>query len=469
MDRKKRICSKRLIIDPGSFRDPSGFIFYVDNTVYRSVSEHGSHNYDLLKSSGFYDKAIRKNLLISHTEVNDFPDTVSAYKVLEPEKIEFISYPYEWCFSQLKDAALLTIRLQRQAIDSGFSLKDASAYNIQFKDGAPLFIDTLSFEPYREGDPWVAYRQYCQHFLGPLAAMAFTHIDLIGLLRANLDGLNTRLVSRLLPVKTIFKFPLLTHIHMHAHSETTHTKQSDRLDTVREKRFSRNAMHGLIDSLESAVEGLSWEPANTIWGDYYNDTNYSEQALAAKKDIVERLIHSAEPRDVWDLGANTGLFSRIASDRKIRTIAFDIDPAAVEKNYRKVRKENEKFILPLVMDLANPSPGLGWDHAERQALVSRGPADLLLALALIHHLAISNNLPLRKIAETFSKLGQHLVIEFVPKSDSQVKRLLMTRENVFHEYHEAAFESAFSEFFEIIEKMPVQNSKRTIFWMRRKS
>jgi len=455
-------------VDPGSFRDPGGYVFYHGEDIYRTVNEHGRDHYDLLKSSGFYDIAVRQGLLISHTEVDDVPGMEGVYKVLKPEKIDFISYPYEWSFSQLKDAALLTIRLQRKAIENGLSMKDASAFNVQFKDGSPLFIDTLSFEPYKEGSPWVAYRQFCRHFLGPLALMAYVHIDLAKLLRANIDGLSMELASRMLPLKTRFKFSLLTHIHLHARTEIKHAGQPDQARNSPPGTFSRNSMLGLIDSLEAAVTKLRWAPAGTEWGDYYSDTNYNDVALDAKQRIIEKLLVSVQPRDVWDLGANTGLFSRVAGDRHIRTIAFDIDPAAVEKNYHMVRKKKERFILPLVMDLTNPSPALGWGHLERKALIARGPADLIMALALLHHLAISNNVPLPKVAETLSKLGRHLIIEFIPKSDSQVKRLLATREDIFHNYHEASFETAFSDYFEIIDKIQIQDSERTIYLMRRK-
>jgi ribosomal protein L11 methylase PrmA len=238
---------------------------------------------------------------------------------------------------------------------------------------------------------------------------------------------------------------------------------------VRARKVSRTAIRGLVDNLASTVRGLSWKPAGTEWGDYYEATNYTDAAMREKASIVGGFIEKAAPASVWDLGGNTGVFSRLASSRGITTVCFDIDPAAVEKNYIEMKRRNETHILPLVMDLTNPSPALGWDHDERSSLAERGPVDLVLALALIHHLAISNNVPLPRIAKFFAHLGRALVIEFVPKGDSQVNRLLSTREDVFPDYEPAAFERAFDPYFEIVESRHVQDSQRTVYLMQRRN
>lgn len=169
------------------------------------------------------------------------------------------------------------------------------------------------------------------------------------------------------------------------------------------------------------------------------------------------------------MGANNGLFSRLASNKNIPTIAFDIDPACVELNYREVLKNKEQDLLPLLLDLSNPSPGLGWQNEERDSLIGRGPADTVLVLALIHHLAISNNVPLEKIAELFSKICRSLIIEFVPKSDSQVQKLLMNREDIFYEYTQQCFESAFTKLFDIIQRTGIDGSERTLYFMKTRS
>ncbi|MFO7674731.1 MAG: SAM-dependent methyltransferase [bacterium] len=450
-------------VSPASFRDPSGFVFFRDGGVYRQVNESYRAEYDRLMGSGLYAALVKDGLLIPHEEVGVEPAAPgSCCKVLKPEAVPLVSYPYEWCFSALKDAALATLAIQERALEFGMSLKDASAYNIQFVRGRPVFIDTLSFEEYREGVPWVAYRQYCQHFLAPLALEAKRDIRLGQLSRIYIDGVPLDLASRLLPGSTKMSFALATHIHMHAGAQRRH---ADRQERVATGRFGRNALVGILRSLAAGTRGLDWRPAGTEWAEYYDGTNYSDEAFKKKLGLVERFIEASRPATVWDLGANTGVFSRVAARRGIPTAAFDIDPAAVEKNYRDCRAAGEENILPLVLDLTNPSPGLGWANEERTSFAGRGPADTVLALALIHHLAIANNLPLGKVAGYLAGLCRRLVIEFVPKSDSQVRRLLATREDIFPGYSREGFERAFGEFFAIDESAPVEGSERTLYLM----
>ncbi len=451
---------------PGSFRDPSGFLFNRDGRIYRQVNHKYQEDYDRLISSGLYEALVKGGLLIAHEEVgDDLALSNDAYKIIKPEMIPFISYPYEWCFSQLRDAALTTLQIQKKAFDFGMTLKDCSAYNIQFYKGKPVFIDTLSFETYREGQLWTAYRQFCQHFLAPLALMVYTDIRLNEFFRVHIEGVPLDLASSLLPFRTRLKFTILSHIHLHAKSQKHFAGKGVK---VRTRKMSRLSFLGIIDSLETAVRKMKWQPWGTEWADYYNDTNYSSNAFQHKKQIVENFLVKINPGIVWDLGANDGTFSRIASDRGIETVSFDIDPAAVEKNYRDCREKKETSILPLLLDLTNPSPGIGWGNRERMGLVERGPADAVMALALIHHLAISNNVPLGKISGYFRELCNYLMIEFVPKNDSQVRRLLINREDIFPDYVQSEFEKSFGRDFDIEASERVNDSERTMYLMRRK-
>ena len=450
----------------GSFRDPGGFLFRRDGVLYRQVNRSCAADLGLLHESGLYEVLVGKGLLIPHREAPlELAPAPGAACVIAPEPVPFISYPYEWCFSQLQDAALATLRVQKLALRHGLTLKDASAYNIQFHRGRPLLIDTLSLTAYREGGPWVAYRQFCQHFLAPLALMAKVDVRLLSLLRTHIDGVPLDLASRLLPWRTRLSAPLLMHLHAHAASQKKHEGDAR---AARPRVVSQQALGGILDSLRGAVRGLHWNPAGTEWGDYYADTNYSDDALDAKRDLVAAFIERAAPDTVWDLGANDGTFSRLAAARGLPTVAADIDPAAVEHNWRRVRQDGEENLLPLLMDLTNPSPALGWDHAERDGLLQRGPAGCVLALALVHHLAISNNVPLPRVAAFLARAGRSLIIEFVPKSDSQVRRLLATREDVFPAYDRAGFEAAFAADFTIEATAPIPASERTLYLMRRR-
>ena len=453
----------------GSFRDPSGFMFTHDGQLYRQVNQKYHEDYDLLMRSGLYDQLNRSRTLVAHKEVELAlaPQPDIAYKVIQPEKVDFISYPYEWCFNQLKDAAILTLAIARRSLEFGMILKDASAYNIQFQQGKPIFIDSLSFEKYEEGLPWVAYRQFCQHFLAPLALMAKKDVRLAQMLRVHTDGIPLDLASKLLPGSTRMNPGLATHIHLHAKTQERYADREVSQEQVKGK-ISKSAILGLLESLLSTVRSLTVKTIQTEWSDYYQDNNYTLASFEAKRQLVKRFIERVQPKQVWDLGGNTGKFSRVASEMQIPTVCFDIDPGAVQQNYDLVKQNKEKFILPLCMDLTNPSPDLGWHNSERMSMQARGPVDLVMALALIHHLAISNNVPLLDVANFFADLGENLIIEFVPKSDSQVKRLLASREDIFPDYTPEGFRMAFSYVYELIVEEKVPGSERTLFLLRKK-
>lgn len=448
-----------------SFRDPSGFLFTRDGVLLRQVNRSYADEYTRLMESGLYEKLVKAGMLIPHLEVEQAPaQAESAFKVIQPERVPFISYPYEWSFSQLKDAALVTLSIQKRALKAGMSLKDASAYNIQFVRGKATLIDTLSFGLYKEGRPWDAYRQFCQHFLAPLALMVHVDVRLSQLLRVYIDGVPLDLASRLLPFHTRLDFGLLTHIHLHAGAQARYADVEFKQEAPR-AQMSQNAFLGLLESLEGVVRKLEWKSAGTEWGNYYSITNYSDAAFEHKKHLVGEWTARIGPSLVWDLGANNGVFSRAAAASGAFTVAFDVDPAAVEQNYRQVKIAKELNLLPLALDLTNPSPALGWANAERDAFLQRAPADLVLALAVIHHLAISNNVPLSQLADFFVQAGKRLVIEFVPKSDSQVQKLLATRADIFPNYTVEGFEAAFAPRFKVLEKINLRESERILYFM----
>jgi hypothetical protein len=456
------------LVVSGSFRDPSGFVFLQGHRIYRQVSSRYREHYTHLINSGLYTCLSENGLLIQHEEVNTgYAGSGDVYKVLKPELVPFISYPYEWCFSQLKEAALTTLEIQKKSLEYGLTLKDASAYNIQFIRGKPLLIDTLSFEKYRAGEPWIAYKQFCEHFLAPLSLMSCRDARLNQLFRVCIDGIPLDLASSLLPFHTYLNLPLLLHIHLHSRSQKHYADNHLKIQLVK-KNISLTSLFGLIDNLESFIRKLRYLPKKTEWNEYYEKDSYCPAALARKKQLVAGFLDEIQPESVWDLGANTGLFSRIACDRGIPTVSFDIDPACVETSYLQAVRTGESNLLPLVLDLTNPSPGTGWENKERMSLAERGPADAVLALAVIHHLAISNNVPLNMIAGFFKNICNSLIIEFIPKSDPKVRKLLATREDIFPDYRQESFEREFSKLFTIQSRADITDSQRTLYLMRRK-
>ncbi len=465
-----------LVAHPGSFRDPAGFIFTGrDQTIYRQVNFAGKADYDLMMSSGLYDDLVADGLLVAHVEVKSDKNK-SAYKILRPEAIPFISYPYEWTFSQLKDAALLTLQIQKKALAHGMILKDASAYNVQFIGRRPIFIDTLSFKSYVVGEAWEGYRQFCEHFVAPLALARYTSYDILKLLRVDLEGIPLDLACKLLPRRARLRAGLTSHLYLHNTSQKKYQNSASESDgrikttAVERRKVSSFALNGIVESLERTIRSLKPPKQTTEWGDYYNFTNYSEEGLEKKRELVGQMIAGVtpKPRMVWDVGANNGEFSVLAADQGIYTIAFDIDPLATERNYRaKANERQASLMLPLVQDCINPSPSTGFLGTERESLVQRGPADIVLALALVHHLAIGRNIPLPRVAQLFAGLGKYVIIEFVPKADSKVKILLASRRDIFPEYDIEHFEAAMNGYFELVKKVAITGTKRTLYLYKR--
>lgn len=423
------------------------------------INEIYLRHYNHLMKSHLYKELLDNKLIIPHCQIWD--------NTIVPDKVKFISYPYEWCFSQLKDVALATLEIQERAMEHNMILKDASAYNIQFYNGKPTLIDTLSFEIYESGKPWVAYRQFCQHFLAPLMLMAYKDIRLGKLSQVFLDGIPVDLAYELLP----FRAKHNQHIYFQTIGQGYVANNS--IDTGK-CSVSRNSLVKLIKNLRKTVESLNWSPKSSEgWDRYYEPDyiSYTPIALKSKHKIIESWIEEIPYRInmVWDLGSNDGTFSRIASSRYIHTISFDYDYAVIENSYQEWCKEKrDKYLLPLVLDLTNPSPAIGWSNKERQSLIDRSPVDLVMALALVHHLAIANNVPLEMIAELFSKLGKILIVEFVPKSSPQVQRLLSTRQDIFDKYSKKHFELAFNNYFTIKKVQPITESDRILYLMEKR-
>jgi hypothetical protein len=453
---------------PSSFRDPSGFVFTREGVLFRQVQESYRPHFEKLMASGLYEALVRDRLLVPHEEdagALQWADP-PAYKVLRPAVVPFLSFPYEWCFGELKDAALLTLKVLDLALDRGLVLKDASALNVQFYQGSPVLIDTLSFEIQKPGEPWVAYRQFCRHFLAPLALMA--HVDgRLGILQQGFpDGLPLDLASRLLPLRTRLSLGLGLHLHAHAKFERRYSDGAGHPPPQMKGRRGPN-LKALADSLRSCVESLKLPSRRTRWSGYELLGSYSEEALRHKREWVAGALDELRPATLWDFGANRGEFSQLASARGIATLAFDQDPWAVEEAYREAKSRRDENLLPLVLDLLNPSPDSGWENAERASLFRRAPANTVMALALVHHLAIGANLPLGRVASFLARCGRSLIIEFVPKEDPQVRQMLAIRDDIFPEYTVEGFEAAFSRHFRIKRAEPLLDSVRRLYLMER--
>jgi hypothetical protein len=450
---------------PSSFKDPSGFVFESEGTIYRQVNQYYAAQYRQLIDSGLYKQLVDRKQLIAHEEVNaNLTNSAAWYTTLQPELISPISYPYEWCFEQLQDAALLTLSVLKTALQHGMILKDATPYNIQFHKGKPIFIDTLSFDTYDPKQPWIAYRQFCQCFLFPLYLEYYLKTDIQKVLSTYIDGIPVDFVAKLLPLKSRLSLGVWLHVYLQ-HSATT----SSRANTKQTAAFSKKKLLDVISHLHNIITNFpANKPYKTTWSNYYDDTILSKEYLQEKEKIIQEFCQQTQARTVLDLGANDGYFSRLFASQNRQVIATDSDNRCISRLYQEVKQKNVQNILPLLLDIANPSPAIGFHNQERAAFHQRIKTDLVAALALVHHLVIGKNISLPVLAAYFNDIAPELIIEFVPKEDEKVKQMLATRPDTFIDYDQAHFEQYFSKYFDTLEKKMVTGTSRTLYRMKRK-
>ncbi len=446
--------------EKSSFRDPSGHIFIHEGIVFRQVNASYASCYDQLMSSGLYATLTEKNWLITHQELS-LPDIKGPYKVIKPAQLDAINYPHEWSFSQLKDAALLTLRIQRTALAHGMILKDATGYNVVYINQSPVFIDTLSFDIYNESAPWVAYRQFCECFLAPLLLAKHGGADMIRMLAIYPDGIPVSLCNKLLPWTSRLNSLAALHIHLQSSVGAKSSRAS------KTGGFSKAKVLRIIDHLERGISALNIADKETNWSNYYSDSILQGQYLENKKNAVMQLTKKIAYRSVLDLGANQGEFSILLANQGKKITATDSDHLAIDKLYSASRALKLP-ITTLVVDLMNPSPALGWNNEERSRFAKRQQADLVMALALVHHLCIGKNLPFDMLFEGLSGLGRYLLVEFISKEDEKVRLLLQHRKDIFDQYDEAHFITAFGEFYNLLEAMEIGSTGRKLYLLENK-
>ncbi|MFT3824251.1 MAG: hypothetical protein QM731_10035 [Chitinophagaceae bacterium] len=447
-----------------SFKDPSGFIFVRDKKIYRQVNAAYAATYNTLKRSGLYDTLVKQKQLVPHTEINeDLTQTGNWHLTLQPETIEYISYPYEWSFDQLKDAALLTLQTLKTAVDHGMILKDATPFNIQFKNGNPVLIDTLSFEEYNETEPWVAYRQFCECFLFPLYLEHYLQTGMQPIQRAYFNGISADLTARLLPSKSKWSLGVWLHVHLQRS-----IGKNNNTAAKYQSKFNKQKLLNLIRHLEQIITRLRPSSRPTTWSNYYQETILDQAYLKEKERLFLAMLQNIHPQTALDLGANDGYFSKLMAQKEIQVISTDFDHRCINDLYLHCKANDINNILPLINDITDPSPALGFSNTERSAFDERIHAELVTALALIHHLAIGKNIPLPLLAQYFNSIAPLLIIEFVPKTDPKVQQILSGRKDVFDDYNETAFEKHFSNCFSIEQKTVVTGTQRTLYLMKRK-
>lgn len=452
-----------------SFRDPSGNILIEDGIILRKINPVYFPQYHSLTDSGFYKKLFDSKLLIPHTEVS----TNDSAIIIKPETIPFFSYPYEWSFTQYKHAALHTLKLQKYALQNGYTLKDATAFNVTFHKGSPVFVDSLSFDFYKEGEPWRAYKQFLMHFFAPLLLAKYYGNDMLKLMELYLDGVPLDKVAKQLPFKARLSPVVYTNIYLTAKYDAKFSNTVAGSAKEKEVRISKESQIKILDSLYNHIKDLELVE-KTQWKDYYDFTNYDAQAFEYKKEVVKKWYGFVNASKLVDLGGNDGTFSRVLKDVATEILVTDIDPNAVDQNYRQVLKNKETNILPLVSDLLNPAPGIGLNNTERSPLLERiknNKYDVTLALALIHHISLTGNVPFDMSAKLFASLTPYLIIEFPDREDSWVNFLLKSKrefEDYFDSFNKANFEKEYSTYFDVMESQSIPNTQRTMYLLKRK-
>jgi SAM-dependent methyltransferase len=457
-------------LEPGSFRDPESRVFYAGNEVYRALSADGLTDFEALEATGLLDgeRVVRTERASDVAALGDLLVHEPA-AVLRHERIPFVSYPYEWTFSMLKDAALLQLDLLLAALEHDMVLKDSTPYNVQFKGALPTFVDVGSFERIREGEPWVGYRQFCMLYLYPLLLQSAKRVPFHPWLRGSIDGIRPSEMRPLMNFRDRFRKGVFTNVILHAKLEERYSDKPQQVKDEVKRVFKKELFVANVRKMRKLVQRLEWNPSQGVWTAYGERNSYTDDDARRKDDFVREVATSRDWNLVWDIGCNNGRYSRIAAEGARTVLAIDADQGPVELLYRDLREERNDQILTLTMNLADPSPGLGWRGLERKALPDRGKPDLVLALALVHHVAISANVPVKEFIDWLASLDTALVIEFPTREDPMVKKLLAPKRDGLHpDYELGFFERTLNEAFEVERSERLESGTRVLYYARPK-
>ena len=459
-------------LEPGSYRDRDGRVLYLDGEVHRLLSPRALADWEALSETAFFAELVDEGKVVrTETLTHPGPRLAAAADawggVLRHERIRWVSYPYEWSFSMLKRAALLQLELMRRALAEGFVLKDASAYNVQWRGAKPVFIDVPSFQRLEPGEPWVGYLQFCRLFLYPLMLTAYKGVSHQSWLRGSLDGIAPDECARLFGKLDLLRPGVFADVYLQSRLQRAAADSDTSVrQEVKASGFSSGMILNNVERLTRLVRRLEWSAARSTWSEYASEHGYDDADQRAKERFVAEALDRREWSLVWDLGSNTGAYSKMAAERADYVVAMDADHLAVERFFRELEKNGPANVLPLVVDLSDPSPGLGWRWLERRTPVDRGLPDLVLFLALVHHVVLGANVPLDELVAWLAGLSEHLLIEWVDRDDPMVGRLLLNKEDLFVDYERDNFERLLEERFEILSRRELGSGTRVLYFAR---
>lgn len=454
--------------ESSSFRDNFGSVYHSNGSILRTVNQIAEKNFDNLKKKNVFKQSIDKGFLIDFKELekNQYPETLKKYNViLKAKKISFISYPYEWSFDQLKDAALHHIKFQIFLLELNCVLRDSSAFNIQFFEGKPIFIDIMSLKEYEEGEYWSGYKQFCENFLNPLLIGDLKNIEHNNLIRSSIEGLDTILLNKILNIKNKISLNVFTHVVLQSKflEQDIKNPKATREKKNKLKKFKKSSYVFMLNQLKIWISKLDLKKNQSTWGKYENCNTYTEKSLSEKEKIVSQFVEKTQPNKLIDLGCNNGQFSKIAiANGAKEVVGIDFDINAISNTY-KISKKDNLNLLPLYIDLSNPSPNQGWRQLERLGFKERFKCDAVIALAIEHHLIIGKNVPINEFIEWIVDFGKFGLLEFIPKEDETIRDMLSTKEDIYLDYSEENFEKELLKKTKIINKFKLLDSQRILY------
>lgn len=468
------MANSQVCFEPGSFKDPFGCVFYFNDRVYRTLVPEAYELFKIWFEDGTIDNYVKSGYLmesnlVSEKDIEGLPAGVSTSGYLiEQPKIQFLTYPYEWCFSQIKDAALKTLDMLEDCLKKDLILKDATAFNLGLYDGDIRLFDILSIERREKDQPWIAYRQFCQQFLFPLLLSSYKGIDTQFLMRGHFQDLTASHVAKYFSGTDVFKPGILKHVYLLSMMEKSYASKDIKVkEAMKTTHFPKEIILNNIKNLKKTISKLSYFIPKSEWSDYISECNYEDEDRRHKHAFIKNYLSKSKPKSVIDLGCNTGEYSYLASEVADIVVSADADALSIERLYSDMKDKKKTNIIPLVANLLNPTPALGWAGDERKSFFDRfGNMDGFFALALVHHICISGNVPVSKFISLLRRIGNSGVVEWVDKKDGQVKKLLRNREDVFGDYTKETFEAELQKQFKIVEVQETHSGNRKLYFVQ---
>lgn len=445
----------------GSFRDRDARVFLRDRQVLRALSVRGLANWDFVSSRAFWKKAIPQGTIIETARAPEYDSLVREHgfaAALEHQRLRLLTWPWEWSFSMLKDAALLQLGLMKESLAEDCILKDATPFNFQFRGSRVLLMDTASIERLPRGEAWHGYRQFCQQFLFPLMLQAWKNVAFQPWLRGSTDGIPVSEFARMLSWRDLFRPGAITHVWLHSLLQKQ-TRNQPVQQSLEASGFEKSMIERNVDSLLKIVDRLHWTPADSVWSNYNNDAQHVAHDSIVKERFVREACASLCPETVWDIGCNQGRYSQIAAECGADVVAMDADHLTIDQLYRRLRDAQNRKITPIVFNVADPSPGIGWNGSERPSLPTRSRPNMVLCLAVIHHLVIGSNLLLSDVVRWLRGLDAAVVFEWVDRSDPLVAQLLQNRRDIFDDYSKEQFRRCAESHFRIVRSEKLSESR----------